>query len=132
VEEKVMPEKTVARKLMIKEGSSVLFVNAPKEYSSLLGALPKGVRVVKDLEEPVDFIQLFVDSKAELEAILGELKKWLLPKGILWVTYHKGTSTVKTDINRDSTAVFATSIGMQPVAMVSVDDDWSALRLKVK
>jgi predicted CoA-binding protein len=132
VEEKIMSEKTVARKLMIKEGNSVLFVNAPKNYTSLLGALPKGVRVVKDLKEPVDFIQLFVDSKAELEAILGELKKWLLPKGILWVTYHKGTSSVKTDINRDNIAVFATSIGMQPVAMISVDDDWSALRLKVK
>lgn len=126
-----MPEKTVARKLMIKEGSSVLFVNAPKNYSSLLGALPKGVRVVKDLEAPVDFIQLFVNSKAELEAILGELKKWLFPKGILWVTYHKGSSTVKTDMNRDSIAAFAVSIGMQPVAIISVNDDWSALRLKV-
>jgi hypothetical protein len=52
-------------------------------------------------------------------------------KGLLWVTYHKGTSKQKSDINRDSIAAYALTIGLQAVAMIPVDDDLSALRLKV-
>jgi hypothetical protein len=37
----------------------------------------------------------------------------------------------KSDINRDSIAAYANTIGMQGVAMIPVDDDWLALRLKV-
>ncbi len=37
----------------------------------------------------------------------------------------------KTDINRDSIVEYARSIGMEGVAMISIDEDWSALRLKL-
>jgi hypothetical protein len=50
---------------------------------------------------------------------------------MLWVTYHKGTSKVKTDINRDTINAYASTLGMQGVAIISIDDDWSALRLKL-
>jgi hypothetical protein len=38
---------------------------------------------------------------------------------------------VKTDINRDTINAYAASLGLQGVAMISIDDDWSALRLKI-
>jgi hypothetical protein len=59
------------------------------------------------------------------------LKSVLAPKGALWVTYHKGTSRVKTDINRDTINDYARSIGLEGIAMISIDEDWSALRLKL-
>ena len=77
-----------------------------------------------------DFIQLFVTSRSELEAQLKDLKPALKPGGLLWVTYPKGTSKIKADINRDTINQYARSIGLQGVAMISVDDTWSALRLK--
>ena len=46
------------------------------------------------------------------------------------VTYYKGTSRVKTDINRDTISAYTHSVGLEGVAMISIDDDWSALRLK--
>ncbi len=49
---------------------------------------------------------------------------------MLWVTYPKGTSKVKADINRDIIREYARTIGLEAVALVSVDDTWSALRLK--
>ena len=76
-------------------------------------------------------MQLFVTARKELEAQLGSLKSALQPKGLLWVTYPKGTSKVKADINRDTIAEYAKTVGLQAVAMVSVDDTWSALRLKI-
>ncbi len=127
-----MPDKTVAQKLGIKPDRKVVFVNAPQGYDALLGALPDGVTVLPKAlaSRPADLIQVFVASRKELETQLPKLKKALAPGGALWVTYHKGTSQVKTDINRDSINAYANTIGMQGVAMISVDEDWAALRLK--
>ena len=126
-----MPDKSVAEKLLIKPGQKVLLVNQPKGYRALLGELPKNVKVLKETAEAVDLIQVFVASRKELEEHLPGLKALLAPKGLLWVTYHKGTSKQKSDINRDSIAAYAKTVGLQAVAMISVDEDWSALRLKV-
>jgi predicted CoA-binding protein len=125
-----LSDKTVAEKLMLKEGRTVLFVNPPKGYKSLLGELPKGVKVLKSPTQPADMIQVFVADRQELEEQLPKMKAALAPKGMLWVTYHKGTSKVKTDIHRDTINAYAASIGLQGVALISIDDDWSALRLK--
>ena len=115
---------------MIKEGRRVLFVSAPKNYVAKLGELPRNVTVLKEPNEPAGIIQVFVANKKEMEEHLPKLKKILNPDGMLWVTYHKGTSKVKTDINRDSIYKYALSIGLQGVAMIAVDEDWAALRLK--
>jgi predicted CoA-binding protein len=128
-----MSEKTVAQKLMIKEGRKVLFVNPPKNYQSTLGELPPHVSVLKGPKEPVDVIQVFVTSRKELEEQLPRLKAALAPEGILWVSFLKGTSKLKgqLNINRDSIAQYAETLGLEGVATISVDDDWSGLRLKV-
>src|SRR5438105_10468196 len=126
-----MSDKSIAEKLLIKEGRKVWFVNSTPGYRTRIGALPPNVTVLKAGAAPADIIQVFVRSRAELEAELPKLKRALAPNGLLWVTYAKGTSKMKADINRDSIAAYARSIGMEGVAMISVDDDWSALRLKV-
>lgn len=126
-----MAEKSVAQKLQIKDGRSVLFVNQPPGYSALLGELPATVQVVDEPREPVDIVQVFVASRSELEQQLPRLKALLHPKSMLWVTYRKGTSKTKTDINRDTIYAYALTLGLEGVAMIAIDQDWSALRLKV-
>ncbi len=125
-----MADKPVARKLLIKESYKVLFINEPKDYKSTLGELPANATVFTEPVEPVDLVQFFVTSKNELQLQLEKLKSVLKPKGLLWVTYPKGTSKIGADINRDSIREYAQSIGLEGVAMISVDDTWSALRLK--
>lgn len=126
-----MSEKTIAQKLMIREDYKVLFVNEPKGYRSILGELPPNVIVVTEPTAPIDLIQFFVTSRRGLEEKLSKLKSLLTPKGLLWVTYPKGASKIKVDINRDSIRRFAQSIGLEGVAMISVDETWSAMRLKI-
>jgi hypothetical protein len=126
-----MSDKTIAQKLQIKPNRTVLFVNAPREYETKIGPLPEGVFVMKKPGGHVDVIQLFVDSRADLERWVPELRKCIGPAGMLWVTYHKGSSGVKTDINRDIIHAYAHTVGMQAVAQVAIDEDWSALRLKI-
>ncbi len=125
-----MSEKTISLKLSLKPGSRFLLVNPPTGYTTGIGTLPNAVILLNNTDEPVEAIQVFIANRQELEDQLPKLKKLVLPRGMLWVTYHKGTSKVKTDINRDSINAYARNIGMQGVAMISIDDDWAALRLK--
>lgn len=127
---KVMSDKTIAQKLLIKEGYKILILNAPAGYLASIGELPPKVSVLSRAEPNTDLVQVFIKSRKEMETQLPRLKESLRPGGLLWVTYPKGTSGVKTDINRDIIAEYARTIGMVGVAMVAVDDTWSALRLK--
>jgi hypothetical protein len=126
-----MSDKTVAQKLLIKEGFSVAFVNAPKNYRVTLGALPKNVKLLAKPDQSADVIKVFVANRKELEEQLSKLKPLLSPQTILWVSYLKGTAKTKTDINRDSIHAYAKSVGLEGVSLVSVDDDWSAMRFKL-
>lgn len=127
-----MSEKSITQKLLIKEGRRILILNAPEGYEKKIGKLPKDVELSRKPDGIYDIIQVFVTSKAEIESQLPRLRRILKPKGILWVTYPKGTSKAsKADVNRDSIREYASTIGMEGVAIFSVDDDWSALRLKL-
>jgi hypothetical protein len=125
-----MSEKSIAEKLLIKTGRRVLLVHPPQGYATQMGSLPPGAVLLGAEEVPADIIQVFVADRKDLEAQLPRLKAVLAPNGALWVTYHKGTSRVKTDINRDTINAYAHSLGLEGIAMISIDEDWSALRLK--
>ena len=131
-----MPEKTIAEKLMIKPQRSVRFVNSPQDVAALIGSLPGGATLLDNAAEAADIthadvIVLFAHNRTELETLLPGVRAALAPGGIIWVAYHKGTSKVKTDINRDTINAYGKTVGMEGVAMISINDDWSALRLKV-
>ena len=126
-----MSDKTIIQKLFIKPGFKFLLVNPPDGYIANMGELPPGTTLLSDSTCTVDAIQVFVENRVELEAQLPRLKELMAPKGMLWVTYHKGTSKVKTDIHRDSINAYAKTLGLEGVAMISIDEDWSALRLKL-
>jgi hypothetical protein len=126
-----MAEKSVAEKLQFKPGRKVYLVNAPEQVGSWLGSIPDEVTISHDALIPVDVIVAFVRERKELEAELKRLRDLLGTNGILWVAYYKGTARIKTDINRDTINAYAQSLGMQGVAMISINEDWSALRLKL-
>jgi hypothetical protein len=124
-------DKSIAAKLHIKPGKSVAVINAPAGYDKQIGKLPSGVSISTTTTAEMDIIQVFVKSEAELKQQLPKLKNCLKRDGALWVTYYKGTSKNKTDINRDTINTYGNTIGLEGVAIMSIDDDWSALRLKI-
>jgi predicted CoA-binding protein len=106
-------------------------INPPEDYNSILGVLPKNVSILSESEEKVDFLQIFVKNRKELEEFLPKLKEKLKAEGKLWVSYLKGTSKIKTDINRDSLREFAQTIGLKAVGLISINKEWSSMRLKI-
>jgi predicted CoA-binding protein len=126
-----MSEKSIAEKLMIKPGRSVLLVNPFEGYLEIIGQLSENTVQMEKTSYPVDIIQLFVKSQNELEKFLPTMKSSLKPGGMIWVTYIKGTSKLAGDIHRDSINAYAKNLGMEGIAIISIDKDWSALRLKI-
>lgn len=124
-----MSSKSVGEKLYLRKGKQVLFFNEPDDLEQLLGGIPEGVIVKKNGK--ADIILAFIENAAQLEKHLAGLKRSLNSNGALWIAYHKGTSSVKTDINRDSIITFASKHQLKGVAMISINKNRSALRLKI-
>ena len=126
-----MPAKSLAERMHLRAGERVLLVNPPDGYGAVLGA-PERVEVSDEPRGTFDVIQVFVTTRAALEAEAPRLKALLNAGGKLWITYPKGTSKrLQADINRDDIRRYALTVGLQTVAQVAVDNDWSAIRCKV-
>jgi hypothetical protein len=69
------------------------------------------------------------DNKQLLDFLKNKLEM-IEPDSVLWLGYPKGSSKVKTDINRDTIRVTSESFGITPVTAISIDDTWSGLRFR--
>ncbi|PHV18637.1 DUF3052 domain-containing protein [Janthinobacterium sp. BJB1] len=123
-----MPEKTVAEKMYVKNAQALAVLNDGGEHAALLAQLPAERRVGEG--ERADWILLFARSRAELEQFLPTAQGRLAPGGSVWVAYRKGGVKAGSDIHRDDIRGFAQTVGLDSVAMIAIDADWSALRLK--
>jgi hypothetical protein len=126
-----VPDKFPIEKMYLREGYRALLVAEPPGYRRQLGRLPKGVVLLSSSGGQADWIQVFVRSRKDMERRLPGLRRRLAANGLLWISYAKGGSDLATDVNRDVIIAYAPSIGLQTVAQVSIDQDWSAVRLKV-
>ena len=75
-------------------------------------------------------VLLFVNSLAETEKLTSKAGKLVKPEGMLWIAYAKGSSKVKTDVNRDKLWAAVQPIGWQPIRQIALDEVWSAMRFK--
>ena len=122
-----MTEKTVAEKARIAPGTTIAVLNRVPGVVESLG-LPGDVTSVDPGEAQLVF--LFVNTRAELEALLPPAVTALAPGAAIWVFYRKGSKAAGLDMNRDSLWAVAERMGLRPLGLVSVDDTWSAFRLR--
>ena len=120
--------KTLIQKLGIKPGYRVAQVNAPSNYSALLGGWPVGVQLVELPEGELDFIHWFTDSGLELESEFDRIKQALKPAGMLWVSWPKAASKLPTDLNENVLRNTGLRHGLVDVKVCAVDETWSGLK----
>jgi hypothetical protein len=123
-----MPDKTVAEKMVVKNARALAVLNDGGEHAALLAQLPAERRVSEG--ENADWLLLFARSRAELEQFLPAAQARLAPGGAVWVAYRKGGIKAGSDIHRDDIRLYAQATGLDSVAMIAIDSEWSALRLK--
>jgi hypothetical protein len=123
----------VPRKVGLKPGMRVLLVNAPEGYREGLLAAEPGLALDEPGSAPpdaVDAIHLFAANRAELETLTPTALAAWREGARLWVSYPKGGSGVRTDLNRDVEWGPLAAAGFRPVTQVAIDSVWSALRFR--
>jgi hypothetical protein len=119
-------------KLGIKSESRVALVGAPDGFDEVLGSLPPGVTVLRQLRGPLDVIVAFMTKRAELERRLPALRAALDPAGGLWMAWPKRASKVPTDITEDVIREVALPTGLVDNKVCAIDETWSGLRLVIR
>lgn len=121
-----MPEKTVAQKAHVKPGMRVAVIDpAPRVVASL--GLPQATFVRSGA---ADLVFLFARTRAQLEAGMPRAIGRLGPGAALWVFFRKGSKQAGLDMNRDTVWAVAEKLDLRPLGLMSVDDTWSAFRLR--
>jgi hypothetical protein len=123
---------TVFAKLNLKEHDEILIINAPASFEPELVALDN-VRIRRDIEaiKDVAFSLAFVVKQKDLDALAGAIAKKAKGDAIVWFAYPKGSSKKYTcEFNRDAGWAALGKAGFEPVRMVAIDEDWSAVRFR--
>lgn len=118
----------IINKLKLKKEQPFFLLNAPAAYSSLFSHLP----VRKSLSGHIAQVLLFVPDQQSLAAKAPSIIASLQNNALLWIAYPKKSGSIKTGISRDNGWSVLLEAGYEPVTLVSVDNDWSALRFKKK
>ena len=120
-------ETPLVKKLGIKEGFNVVFVNPPKGFNREL-ELPAGVTTNPRSKKPFDFVLLFVKSKDEMENTFSGYAAKLSAAGMLWVSWPKKSSGVETDLTENVVRDIGLAKGMVDVKVCAIDEIWSGLK----
>ena len=121
--------RTLIEKLGIKPATRIAILNAPRSYRGALGALPAGVSVASSIRGKFPFIHFFTRSRGQLQTRLDMLLRALEPNGVLWISWPKKASGVKTDMTEDVVREIALPVGLVDVKVAAVDEVWSGLKL---
>jgi hypothetical protein len=120
-----------AQKLKIKNGSTILAINAPADYKKSLGELPAGVKIT-DKGKQASQVHWFVNDRAQLEKDLKKVLPLVKDNTLCWIFYPKGTSKIQTDLTRDKGWDELRKKNLQWINLVSFDETWSAFALREK
>ena len=117
----------LAKKLGIKDGFRVYFVNAPDDFHREL-ELPTDIRIISAKTAPLDLVLLFTKSEAKLGKEFSGWARKLKANGMLWVSWPKKASGVSTDLNENTVRRIGLDAGLVDVKICAVNDVWSGLK----
>jgi len=120
--------KSLVEKLGIKQGSRMIILHSPRNYNNTLGKLPEKVVVVKELRGPLDFIHFFTKKRRELEDAFPILKRELSRDGMIWISWPRGRSGIRTDLSEGMVREVGLSNQLVDVKVCAVDETWSGLK----
>ncbi|MFN8353653.1 MAG: hypothetical protein U0Y10_04385 [Spirosomataceae bacterium] len=123
----------VFKKLNFKDQSEILVLNAPESFGATLEEMTSFTSVKTQLEHTTQllFALAFVTKQQEVDTLSKQFAEKLADDGLIWFAYPKGSSKrYKCEFNRDNGWEVLGKEGFEPVRMVAIDEDWSALRFR--
>lgn len=123
---------TLAKKLGIKNNFKISLFHQPEHYFSLFTDLPQNIIVIDDKTIRKNMIHYFTYSVAELEKDMLELRNQILENGAIWVSWHKKTSDMISDVTENNIRDIALRNELVDVKVCAIDDIWSGLKLVIR
>jgi hypothetical protein len=123
---------TVFAKLNLKDQKQIVILDSPESFESELKAL-KDIEIIRDLKKTKEltFSLAFVTTQDKVDALAPAIARKAEGDAVVWFAYPKGSSKkYKSQINRDSGWEVFGREGFEPVRMVAIDEDWSAIRFR--
>ena len=126
----------LAKKLGLKDGHSVGFVELPKDLNWLVNERTfvnlDQVSDAADLAEGYDVIHQFADRGEVVDHALSVLPGKIKRDGTIWVSWPKKASKVPTDVTEDIIRDRALQGILVDVKVCAVDEVWSGLKLVIR
>jgi hypothetical protein len=124
---------SVWKKLGYKNGMPAYIEGGPSDYLSLVG-LPVDVTVTSldHANSDIDFVHLFATSAAKLKSKLRFYRQRIGPGGVIWVSWPKKSSGVKSDVIENGIRDAALPMGLVDVKVCAISEVWSGLKLVIR
>ncbi|HTA43159.1 MAG TPA: hypothetical protein VK789_11970 [Bryobacteraceae bacterium] len=122
----------VFAKLNLKDQKQIVILDPPQSFEAELAAL-KGLEIVRDLKKAkaVSFSLAFVMTQDRVDSLAPAIARKAEGDAVVWFAYPKGSSKkYKSQIDRDHGWNVLGREAFEPVRMVAIDEDWSAIRFR--
>ncbi|MBF3375683.1 DUF3052 family protein [Leptospira borgpetersenii] len=120
--------KSLGDKLGLKAGMKVFFEDLPEDVRKELKDHLTDVESFKILKDSLDYLHVFVKESGKLRKRFPKLVEHLSEKGMIWISWPKGSSKVSTDINENIVRNIGLKLGIVDVKVCAVSDIWSGLK----
>lgn len=119
------------KKLNLKDQKQIFVLNHPDSFNNELKYLTCDIQTKVTKKSAVEFAIGFAITQNEVDTIANTVAPQLAEDGILWIAYPKGSSKKYTcDFNRDTGFQVLGQYNLEPVKIIAIDEDWSALRFR--
>jgi len=120
------------KKLGLKEGGTLVLVNAPAGIETFLVPMPDAATLGTRLAAQNMLVMLFCKDAAALRKSLPNVSKKLHADGSLWISWPKKASKLFVDLSEDGIREIVLPTGLVDVKVCAVNDEWSGLKLMVR
>ena len=125
--------KPLLERLNYKGNDRIAVLNSEESFTAALLMECSELTIDREIDPrfPYSFILMFVRNQAEVEAFTPIALHNLLCDGVLWFCYPKKSSKLfHSDIDRDHGWQRLNDAGFHGIRIVSIDNDWSAMRFR--
>ena len=122
-------------KLGLEPNATLLAVDAPRIYPTLLGSLPPGGRLVicqlvsAARQDPPDVLHIFVRDRVSLLRAMPTLLALMTPKNAAWISWPIAGSALHVDLTPDYVRKVLRGTPLTETRYENLNDVWAGLRL---
>lgn len=94
--------------------------------------MPDNVQVSSRLSGHINLWHVFSQSRNELSQTLRIALSEIEQDGMIWVSWPKKSSGVKSEISEETIREIALPMGLVDIKVCAIDETWSGLKLVIR